>query len=55
MKGDGSFVFTLYEEYIFAQKFDDTHKINLSFIKTVKKCGSAIIIEYETESCKLKR
>ncbi len=53
--GYGSFVFTLYEDHISAKDTGDTHDIYLSTIKTLKKSGSAIIIEYETESGKLKR
>ncbi len=51
----GSFVFTLYKDYIYAKDIDEIHEIELTSIKTVKKSASAIIIEYETESGKLKR
>ena len=53
--GYGSLVFTLYEDHISAKEGIDKHEIDLASIKTVKKLGSAIIIEYETESGKLER
>ncbi len=53
--GYGSFEFTLYKDHISAKDIDGNHAINIFSIKTVKKSGSTIIIEYETESGKLKR
>ncbi len=53
--GYGSFVFTLYEDHISAKDAGDSHEISLSSIKTVKKSGDSIVIEYETKNGKLKR
>jgi len=52
--GYGSFVFTLYEDHIAAKDTGEKIEINLASIKSVKKSASAMVIEYETASGRLK-
>jgi hypothetical protein len=52
--GYGSFVFTLYQDHIAAKDAGDKIEIDLASIKSVKKSASAMVIEYETESGRLK-
>ena len=53
--GYGSFVFTLYQDHIAAKDASDNIKIDLASIKSVKKSASAMVIEYETDSGRLKQ
>ena len=52
--GYGSFVFTLYQDHITAKDAGDNIQIDLASIKSVKKSASAMVIEYETDSGRLK-
>jgi len=53
--GYGSFVFTLYEDYISAKESGDTIQIDLASIKSVTKSASAMVIEYESANGRLKQ
>ncbi len=53
--GYGSFVFTLYEDYIAAKDTGEKIEIDLASIKSVEKSASAMVIEYETASGRPKR
>ena len=53
--GYGSLVFTLYPDRIVAKDAGDNIEIDLASIKSVKKSASAMVIEYQTASGRLKQ